>query len=333
MPTRLTLVATAAALAMIATALILAACTSSDGPTGGDLRCDKSSAPELHDGILSVGAELDFEPINFVDAETAAPSGLDIDLAGALARSLCVDLEFIRTDFGRLIEAVNAHEFDIILSGMTITTERSQNVDYIPYADVGTAIIVRDGNPTEARSLADLCGLAVAVQVNTIQVGQLAEQDRVCRQTPEGPIDILLFDTTPQAVSDLTTAGSDASITDFPAAFVAVKESSGRLELLEEQIEPLPYGIGVRKDSTALNSSLSDALVTLVCTKEYEQILEAWSLGTSTIVAYLDDGICPSERSLKLLNLPVSGTLSIDLSRRGVGFHPVLTPVHPGFRI
>jgi len=296
MPTRLIRAATAAALATITAALVLAACDSDDGGGEGDLTCTGSSdVPELQDGILSIGAELDFEPINFFDAETAAPNGLDIDLAGALARSLCVDLEFVRTDFGNLIEAVNADEFDVIMSGMTITTERSQKIDYIPYADVGTAILVRDGNPTEARGLADLCGLTVAVQRNTIQVDQLAQQDRVCSETDEGrgPIDVLLFATTPLAVTDLTTAGSDASITDFPAAFVAAKESSGKLELLEEQIEPLPYGIGVRKDSTALNSSLSKALDSLACSKEYDQILEAWSLGTSTIFVDIDEGNCP----------------------------------------
>ena len=176
---------------------------------------------------------------------------------------------------------------------MTITTERSQSIDYIPYANIGTAILVREGNPTEARGLADLCGLAVAVQRDTIQVGQLEEQDIFCRTTPEGPIDILLFDTTTLAVTDLTTAGSDASITDFPPAFVAAKDSGGRLELLDEQTEPLPYGIGVRKDSTALNFSLAEALDHLACSKEYEQILESWSLGTSSIFADSDDKSCP----------------------------------------
>ena len=290
MSTRLTLTATAAALAMIGIAVVLAACNSSDGPGEGDRSCsDPSSVPELQDGVLSVGSELDFEPLNFVDAEIAAPNGLDIDLAAALARSLCVDVEFVRTDFGRLIEAVNVDEFDVIISGMTITTARSQRIDFIPYANVGTAILVRDGNPIEARGLADLCGLAVAVQRNTIQVSQLSEQDGDCALTAEGRMDILLFDKNPQAVTDLITAGSDASITDFPAAFVAAKESNGRLELLEEQIEPLPYGIGVRNDSTALNSSLSEALDSLACSKEYEQILEAWSLGTSNIF----DESCP----------------------------------------
>ena len=291
MPTRLTGAATAAALAMIATALVLAACNSNDATVGGDLQCiDTSDVPELQDGILSVGAELDFEPINFIDAETAAPSGLDIDLAGALARSLCADLEFVRTDFGRLIEAVNADEFDVIISGMTITTERSQSIDYIPYANIGTAILVREGNPTEARGLADLCGLAVAVHEKTIQVDQLKKQNQdTCNSTPEGPIDILLFESTPLAVTDLTTAGSDASITDFPAAFVAAQESSGTLELLEEQIAPQPYGIGVRMGSTELNSSLSQGLDDLTCSKEYDQILDKWSLGTSSIFADFDE--------------------------------------------
>lgn len=292
--TRLIRTATAAALATIAAAFVFAACDGNEGSRPSNLPCsDPSGVPELQDGILHIGSELDFEPIIFVDAETAAPNGLDVDLAKALARTICVDLEFVRTDFDRLIEAVNAHEFDIILSGMTITSERSRNIDFIPYANVGTAILVRDGNPTEARGLADLCGLAVAVQRVTIQVSQLAAQDLACSLAGKGRIDILRFDTNPEAVTDLATAGSDASISDFPAAFVSARESSGRLELLEEQIEPQPYGIGVRYDSSALNFSLSEALHSLACSKEYDEILEAWSLGTSTIFADFDDESCP----------------------------------------
>jgi len=286
MPTRFTRAATAAALAIIAALLVLAACNSDDDGPRSDLPCiGTSSIPELQDGILTVGSELDFEPITFIDAETAAPSGLDIDLAAALAGRLCVDVEFVRTEFGGLIEAINADEFDVIMSGMTITPLRTQDIDFIPYANVGTAILVRAGNPTEARGLADLCGLAVAVQKETIQVSQLAEQDRACARALAGRIDLLFFDTTPQAVTDLTTAGSDASITDFPVAIVAAKESSGRLELLEEQIEPEPYGIGLRKDSSGLESAINDALHNLICSREYDRILEAWLLGTSNLFA------------------------------------------------
>jgi len=284
MPTRLIRAVTAVALTTIAGALVLAACTSGDGSDGGDVPCiDTSGVPELQDGILTVGSSFNFEPITFVDAETVAPDGLDIDLAAALARSLCVEVEFVTTDFGDLIDAVNTADFDIIMSAMTVTDERSQEVDFIPYANVGTAILVRAGNPTDARRLADLCGLTVAVQKDTIQVGQLEEQDRECRVASMGPIDVLLFDTTPQAVTDLTTAGSDASITDFPAAFVAARESGGRLELLDEQIEPLPYGIGLRKDSAALNSVLAEALDGLIGSEIYESTFEAWSLGNAAL--------------------------------------------------
>jgi polar amino acid transport system substrate-binding protein len=284
MTARLIRAVTAVALTTIAGALVLAACTSGDGSDGGDVPCiDTSGVPELQDGILTVGSSFNFEPITFVDAETAAPNGLDIDLAAALARSLCVDVEFATTDFGDLIDAVNTAEFDVIMSAMTITDERSQDIDFIPYANVGTAILVRAGNPTEARGLADLCGLAVAVQRETIQVGQLEEQSRDCIRNEDASIDILQFDTNPVAVTDLVTAGSDASISDFPVAFVDEAESNGRLELLEEQIAPLPYGIGVRKDSTTLNSVLTEALNDLIDSGTYESTLDAWSLANAAL--------------------------------------------------
>jgi polar amino acid transport system substrate-binding protein len=165
------------------------------------------------------------------------------------------------------------------MSAMTITDERSQEIDFVPYISVGTGILVPAGNPNNIASIEDLCGLTVSVQVGTIQVDQLEAANDNCDQE----INIVTFDTNPLAVEDLRTGGSDAQVADFPVAFVDAEASEGDLEVLDVQVDPAPYGIGVRKDATALKTALEEAFDAVRASGAYDTILEKWSLSDAAL--------------------------------------------------
>ena len=160
------------------------------------------------------------------------------------------------------------------MSAMTITDERSQEIDFIPYLNVGLGILVPSGNPNGIQGLEDLCGLTVAVQVGTIQEELANEQSAQCDQ----PIDVVTFDTNPLAVEDLRTGGADANMADFPVAALDAEESDGALEVVEPQVEPEPYGIGVSKDSTELKQVLEQAFEAVNDSGEYDELLTKWGL-------------------------------------------------------
>ena len=63
---------------------------------------------------------------------------------------------------------------------MTITEDRSAEIDFVAYISVGTGIVVPVGNPDNIHELDDLCGLTVAVQVGTIQEQMLNDQNELC---------------------------------------------------------------------------------------------------------------------------------------------------------
>ncbi len=239
----------------------------------------EAAVPELEDGTLQVGSDIAYAPFEFYQEGTEIEDGLDIDLAKAIAEELGVEVEFINTGFDGIIEALRTEEFDIIMSAMTITDERKQQIDFVPYLNVGTGILVPAGNPKNIQGLDDLCGLTVAVQVGTIQVDMLEEQNQKCEQ----PIDIVTFDTNPLAVEDLRTGGADANFSDFPVALLDAQESEGALEVVETQIAPEPYGIGVRKESTALKQALSDALAAIRDSGKYDEILAKWNLESTAL--------------------------------------------------
>ncbi len=235
---------------------------------------DISGVSELQDGVLTVGSDIAYAPFEFYQEGTEIEDGLDIDLAKAIAAALGVEVEFLNTGFDGIIPALQTEDFDVIISAMTITEERQEQIDFVAYITVGTGIVVPAGNPDGIQDLDDLCGLTVAVQVGTIQVDMLEAQNDVC----EDDINIVVFDTNPLAVEDLRTGGADANFSDFPVSAEDAAQSEGELEVVETQIAPEPYGIGVRKESPELNDVITQAIQAIRDSGEYDQILAKWNL-------------------------------------------------------
>ena len=260
---------------------LAAACGDDDDDAGGNGggTIDISGVPELEDGKLTVGSDIAYAPIEFYIEGTETPDGLDIDLAKAIADVLGVEVEFVNSGFDGLIGALGTEDFDVVMSAMTVTDKRSKEIDFVPYIDVGTGILVPAGNPNDIASLEDLCGLTVSVQVGTIQVDQLEAANESCDEE----INIVTFDTNPLAVEDLRTGGADAQLADFPVTFVDAEASEGDLEVLDVQIDPEPYGIGVRKSSAELKAVLEKALDAMQASGDYASILEKWSLSDAAI--------------------------------------------------
>lgn len=238
-----------------------------------------ADVPELEDGTLQVGSDIAYAPIEFYQEGTQNAQGLDVDLADAIAAQLGVKAEFINTGFDGLIPALQAQRFDVIMSSMTITATREEEIDFIPYFTAGTGILVPAGNPLGIQTLADLCGKSVAVQVGTIQVDQLNAQNEQCTDN----ISITTFDQNPLAVEQLTLGRVDAVTADYPVVVYDASQSDGALEVAGTQFESAPYGIGLRKDSTALNAAIKQALQAIMDNGEYDSILAKWGLQAGSV--------------------------------------------------
>jgi len=255
--------------------------TPSTGQTPAAGEIDISNVPELADGKMTIGSDIAYAPLEFYQTGTETPDGLDVDLAKAIAEALGVDVEFINSGFDGIIEALNTDEFDAVMSAMTIDADRSKQVDFVPYLNVGEGIVVPTGNPNSIAGLDDLCGLTVAVQLGTVQEkGLKALNDETCG---DNDVKIVTFDTNPLAVEDVTTGGADANYSDFPVAFLDAQQSEGRLEVVEPAPNPQPYGIAVRKGSTELKGVLTEALQAVKDSGKYDEVLAAWDLESTAL--------------------------------------------------
>jgi polar amino acid transport system substrate-binding protein len=268
----------------LAAVLAFAACKDDKkkpGTTPSPAAIDISGVPELADGKLLIGSDIAYAPLEFYQTGTETPDGLDVDLAKAIAEALGVEVEFVNSGFDGIIGSLNTEEFDAVMSAMTINSERSAQVDFVPYLNVGEGIVVPADNPNSIAGLDDLCGLTVAVQLGTVQQDALeALNDETCG---DNDVTIVTFDTNPLAVEDVRTGGADANYSDFPVAFLDAQQSEGDLAVVEPAPNPQPYGIAVRKSSTELKGVLTEALQAIKNSGKYDEVLAAWDLESTAL--------------------------------------------------
>lgn len=84
----------------------------------------------LKDGVLRVGMSGTQPPFTVID-RSGALIGHDVDLAKSLADAMGVKVEFVQKPFGELNKALLKGKVDVILSGMSITPERSKSVSFV----------------------------------------------------------------------------------------------------------------------------------------------------------------------------------------------------------
>jgi polar amino acid transport system substrate-binding protein len=267
---------------------------------GGDhTRTERQAAPvatfdkALHDrlpaavrarGAVRVGGGDPYPPASFFAPDGRTIVGFEPDLAAALGRVLGVRFDFANVDFADLLPQLERHRIDVAMASMTDNAERERHADFVNYFQAGTAIVVQRGNPLGISSLKDLCGRVVAVEGQTTQVDLLRRAQQGCGAGKR--IEVKTYADNANALVQLRTGRAAAVLSDYPPAvhISTDQRTSAHYQLaVETQYEPSPYGIAVAKDRTALRDVVRDALVRVVRSGEYAEVLRRWGVPSGAL--------------------------------------------------
>jgi polar amino acid transport system substrate-binding protein len=232
-------------------------------------------------GVIKVGSDVAYAPIEFFKEGTQEVQGLDPDIAAALGTKLGVKFEFTNSTFDGLITATQSGRFDLIMSAMSDNKKRQDSgVDFVDYFNAGTSILVAKGNPQKINSLDDMCGKTIGLQRGTTQEDVAKKQKDTCASTGKGALNILTFDKDTDALQSLKAGRSVADMNDFPVAAYNAKTSGGGndYEVVGEQIDAGPYGIAIPKANEQLRNAIQSALQAIIADGTYDSVLATWSL-------------------------------------------------------
>jgi len=106
-------------------------------------------------GTLRVGLTGDYRPFSLLDKGNGQYSGIDVDMANALATALGVKLEIVPTIWRELVADVSGGKFDVGMGGISVNLDRQRLAFFsIPVMRAGKAAPPRAGFPTSPPSTA-----------------------------------------------------------------------------------------------------------------------------------------------------------------------------------
>ena len=215
-------------------------------------------------GELRIGTDATYPP--FETAEGGQYTGFDIDLGNAVAREVGVKARFINASFDGIFPALQNGSFDVVMSAVTITPERLQTLLFSdPYIAAGQQVVTR--RDSAMRSLNDLAGRTVGVQINTTAQFDLEKREGVT---------VAKYNTIDLALLDLRNKRIDAVVIDAPVAKYMIFQSFHDLKTVGRRFTDEKFGIALAQGSDDLLLEINKALKKIKETGEYDRIHEKW---------------------------------------------------------
>jgi polar amino acid transport system substrate-binding protein len=227
-------------------------------------------------GTLTVGSDVAYPPQEYMDAGGNA-IGLDIDIAQEIASRLGLEAKIVNFKFDNLIPALQAGQFDVLVSAMTITDERKQVVDFVPYFDAGQAVLVKKGNPAGIKTLDDLAGKTAVAQQGTTEEQTLKDLNAKFAQEGKAAVNVLTYPTDTDAVDQLRIGRADATLHDSPVAAYYSKLYP-EFEVAIPNFDSAPEGIAVAKNNPDMLNAIQQAIDAMKSDGTLDQINAKWGV-------------------------------------------------------
>ncbi|MDO4433818.1 MAG: basic amino acid ABC transporter substrate-binding protein [Alysiella sp.] len=226
-----------------------------------------ASAPATTGKVYRVAMNAEFAPFESRN-EKQEVEGFDVDLMREMAQAGGFQVEFLHKPWESLFPELNAGDVDIVMSGVTITDERKQSMDFTDsYYQIKQIVLVPSGK--DIKNVEDLKKMN-KVGVVTGYTGDLAAQ-KIFGTTSQA---IARFETVPLMLKEVENGGLDAAISDSAVIANYVKNNNDKgftmVEVPDFEIEN--YGIAVKKGNTELLNTLNAALKTVRENGKYNEV-------------------------------------------------------------
>ncbi|HZA19889.1 MAG TPA: glutamate ABC transporter substrate-binding protein [Actinomycetota bacterium] len=258
-------------------ALIAAACGGDDEPE--DEGTDTGSQEEAaefdagtpmaewqEEGTVTIGVKFDVPPFGFENPDTGDVEGFDVDLGNYIADRLGAEPEFIEAISDNRIPFLEEGTADLILSTMTITTDRDAEIDFSrPYFIAHGRILVP--SDSDIQGVEDLGGKKVCTATGSTYEATITEQ------APDA--DLRLVDLYSECFELIQNGAVDAvSTDDVILTGMIIQDDS--LKLVGDQLTKEPYGVGMANDNPELQAFLDETIEASFEDGTWDELYEKW---------------------------------------------------------
>nr|WP_201759019.1 MULTISPECIES: ABC transporter substrate-binding protein [Burkholderia] len=203
--------------------------------------------------------------------------GFDIDLGNEICRRIAAKCVWVENDFDGMIPALKARKFDGVLSSMSMTPQRAEQIAFsAKLFNTPTRLVAKDG--AKLLPTADsLKGKTVGVEQGTIQ-----ETYAKTYWAPKG-VTVVPYQNQDQVYADLLSGRLDATLQDAVQAeigFLKTPRGKGYAFAGGDIDDPKTLGegagVGLRKEDTDLKAKIDGAIAAMRKDGTYDKIAKKY---------------------------------------------------------
>ena len=209
---------------------------------------------------------------SYAPFESKAPDGklvgFDIDLGNEICKRLNAKCVWVEQDFDGMIPGLKAKKFDGVLSSMTITPQRAEQIAFsAKLFNTPTRLVTKKGANLQPTA-ESLKGKSVGVEQGTIQETYAKEN-----WAPKG-VNVVPYQNQDQVYADLISGRLDAALQDEVQAdlgFLKTPRGAG-FQFAGKEIPTGAAAIGLRKEDADLKAKIDKTIADMIKDGTYKKI-------------------------------------------------------------
>jgi polar amino acid transport system substrate-binding protein len=223
-------------------------------------------AADLGGQIVNIGSDTTYPPHEFI--EDGVVKGFDVDVVAAICERINCQPNWITTAWDGIFGALADGQFDMVVSGVTITEERDKIVDFSePYIIVQQGVLMRVEDA--GKTIDDFKSGAMRLASQTGTTNAALGEELVGRDN------LALFDAFNNAVVALQNGDVDGVIIDSTSAAAYEQEFAGELTVAITGLSSDPLGL-VFQEGSELQDSFNEGLQAIKDDGTLNELIIKW---------------------------------------------------------
>lgn len=203
------------------------------------------------------GIDGNYPPFSYVGAD-GKPTGFDVEAMTWIGNKMGFEVVHQPTNWDGIIPALKAKKIDMICSGMSMSPERAEQVNFsTPYYEIKKNIAVKEGSKLtmdEVFTTEILLGVQRGTNEHTLLENRIKEENL--------PVELRLYDSPPMSVEDLLNGRVAAIAIDSAPAKDAIANGK-KIVLIGEYAKGDTFGVAIRKEDKELLDMINEGYVHL----------------------------------------------------------------------
>ena len=252
---------------------------------GGATQSSSLPAAIRSAGVLRVGTNVPFVPMEQYGPDGKTFQGIDLDLITAVAGKLGLKVQIANANWDGLIPALNAGRYDVLAASFGDFVERQKVVDIVDMLKGGVSGITKAGNAAKYTDASTLCGKDVGVESGSATVQIAKTLSATCQKDGKAAIGQHVFPTDGGAVVALQSGRVDVVLDDTVVAqHLAATQSNRYAYVLPGLGSPFYYAFVVSKKDPALSKAIEGAVNALIADGAYAKICAKYGITGASLV-------------------------------------------------